>query len=566
MSTIEMGLGPYRAAVEQGLLDIGEARISQRMFEMDHTIWKNSPHEIADRLGWLFSPERMRQSVKDLTDFARDVRSTGITRAVLLGMGGSSLAPEVLARTFGPRDGFLDLAVLDSTDPCAVDGLTGDLDPARTLFVVSTKSGTTVETLSFFKYCYTRAAEVLGHDRTGDHFIAITDPGNPLNEIARQCSFRKIYAGDPTIGGRFSALSVFGLLPAALAGVDVMLLLDRAVSMAEACRQGGASTSGPGDAVRLGAALGILSRAGRNKLTLFLSPAISSFGEWAEQLVAESTGKEGNGIVPVISEAPGGVDMYGADRVFVSMSLHGEDPPMPDLGRLRDAGHPVIRIVLDDLYDIGAQFFLWEFATAVAGHVLGINPFDQPDVEATKQFTRAAVHEYLRTGRLASDPPLLVERGVGVYGVMKALTLRDALIAFLFQAREDSYLALQAYLPPLPHVRDALSGLRLLVRDRYRIATTLGFGPRYLHSTGQLHKGDAGRGLFIQFTCDDARDLAVPDEPGKQSSSMTFGILKAAQAIGDAQALAASGRRVMRLHLSDPDIAGAIDRITHTLA
>lgn len=565
MPEIELGLGPYRTAVERGLRDIGMEHVVERIHEMDHTVWKISPVEIADRLGWLASPAKMRQHVQELSSFAGEVRSAGYTHALLLGMGGSSLAPEVLAKSFGTRGGYLDLHVLDSTDPAVIDDLTANLDPAKTLFIVSTKSGTTVETLSFFKYCYNRTVDHIGNEKAGEHFIAITDPGNPLNGIARQLSFRKVFAGEPTIGGRFSALSVFGLVPASLMGLDIPLLLDRAIATTGMCRETDVSLDGPNPAVKLGTALGVLSLAGRNKLTFFLSQKISSFGDWVEQLIAESTGKEGKGILPVVAEAPGGVDMYGHDRVFVSMCLRGEEPPVPDLGRIRDAGHPVIHIFLEDIYDIGAQFFLWEFATAIAGQILSINPFDQPDVEATKKYTRAAVDTYLSTGRLATDNPLLEEQGIAVYGTMKSQTLRDALITFLFQAREDSYVSLQAYLPSDPAVRSALDELRTLVRDRYRIATTLGFGPRFLHSTGQLHKGDDGKGLFIQVTCDDARDLPIPDEAGHERSTMSFGILKAAQAVGDGKALIAARRNVMRLHIADHDIAGAIARITRAL-
>lgn len=566
MPMIELSLGPYRSAVERTLTGIAEARVVQRIHDMDHTVWKDSPAQITDRLGWLFSPANMRQRVHDLSAFAEEVRSAGYTRALLLGMGGSSLAPEVLSTTFGAREGFLGLGVLDSTDPSTVASLAGDIDPSRTLFIVSTKSGTTVETLSLFKYFYGRTAAVLGREEAGEHFVAITDPGNPLNETALRCAFRKVFAGEPTIGGRFSALSVFGLVPGALLGIDAARLLERAIAMADSCRQADVSLLGANDGAKLGTALGVLSLAGRNKLTFFLPQRISGFGDWAEQLVAESTGKEGRGIVPVIAEAPGSVDVYGTDRVFVCPILNGEEPPMPDLSRLGEAGHPVIRIFLDDVHDIGAQFFLWEFATAVAGHVLSLNPFDQPDVEATKSHTRAAVDAFLRTGRLQTGEPLLTDQGISVFGGMEAPTLRDALIAFLLKAREDSYVSFQAYLPPEPPVRKALDGLRILVRDRYRVATTLGFGPRFLHSTGQLHKGDAGQGLFVQITCTDPRDLAIPDEPGHDRSTMSFGVLKAAQAIGDAQALTASGRRIVRLHIHGPDIAASIDTIVRALA
>ncbi|HXK46029.1 MAG TPA: hypothetical protein PLT09_01210 [Deltaproteobacteria bacterium] len=565
MPKMEMSLGPYRGAVEQCLREADDSHVVARIHDMDHTVWKNDPREITDRLGWLVSPARMRERASELADFAEEVRAEGCTRVLLLGMGGSSLAPEVLGRTFGARKGYPGLAVLDSTDPSAVRTLTGTLDPSRTLFIVSTKSGTTIETLSFFKYCHLLAARSLGPGNAGERFIAITDPGNPLNETAKKLSFRRVFAGEPTIGGRFSALSVFGLIPGALMGMDIMVLLDRALSAAESCRYADVSLEGPNDAVKLGAALGTLSLAGRDKLTFFLSPKISGFGDWVEQLIAESTGKEGRGILPVIGEAPGDAGMYGADRIFVTMSLRGEDPPVPDLGRIRDAGHPVIHIFLDDAHDIGGQFFLWEFATSVAGHVLKINPFDQPDVEATKKFTRSAVEDYHRCGTLVSEPPLLTENGLAVFSDVKAPTLHDALNAFLSMAREGSYVSLQAYLPRTLPTENALNALRTLVRDRYRTATTLGFGPRFLHSTGQLHKGDSGGGLFLQITCDSPDDIPIPEEAGSDASSMSFGILKAAQAMGDAAALRAAGRPVMRIHVRGGDLPTAITSLADAL-
>ncbi|HOJ13764.1 MAG TPA: transaldolase, partial [Deltaproteobacteria bacterium] len=453
-----------------------------------------------------------------------------------------------------------------TTDPSAIERALSRIDLSSTLFVVSTKSGTTVETLSLFSYCYGLARKALGASRAGEHFVAVTDPGTPLVETARRCSFRRVFEGMPTIGGRFSALSIFGLLPASLIGVDLATLLESATEQAQSCRAPELTLDCPNRAAVLGAALGVLAQAGRDKLTFFISEAASSFGDWVEQLVAESTGKQKTGILPVIGEAPGGVDLYGPDRVFCSISLKGEPPSSPEFGRLVDAGHPVIKIFIDDLHELGGLFYLWEFATAVAGHVLGINPFDQPDVESTKKHTKAATEEYRLTGRLETGEPIIAQDGIEVYGGMKALTLRDALISFLFQAREDSYLAIQAYLCPTSEVRDALDILRTLVRDRYRIATTLGFGPRFLHSTGQLHKGDGGKGLFIQITADDRKDLPIPDDPLSDESSMGFAALKKAQWIGDARALQAAGRRVMRIHVTLGDVAAAVRRISSALA
>jgi glucose-6-phosphate isomerase len=566
MTTLEMGLGPYRAAVENALRGMTAGRVVERIHELDHTVWKMDPKEITNRLGWLASPFEMRTRLDELRSFARQTRKAGYMDALLLGMGGSSLAPEVFARTFGAKAGHPDLDVLDSTDPAAVQAASSRIDPSSTLFIVSTKSGTTVETLSFFAYLYRLLAEALGPDRAGEHFIAVTDPGTTLNDTARRCRFRRVFAGEPTIGGRFSALSVFGLLPAALLGVDLEALLDRAIEQARNCRIPDASLNSRNRAAALGAALGVLALAGRDKLTFFISEAVGSFGDWVEQLVAESTGKEGKGILPVVGEAPGGIDVYGPDRVFVSLSLKDRPPAAPDLGRLVDAGHPVVRIFIDDLYDLGGLFYLWEFATAVAGHVMGINPFDQPDVEAAKAHARAASEEYRRTGRLDAGRASIVDDGLEVHGETRARGLKDALRAFLLQAGEGSYLAVQAYLNPTAEVRDALDRLRTLVRDRCRIAVTVGFGPRYLHSTGQLHKGDSGKGLFLQITSEDLVDIPIPDDPLDGGSSMSFGVLKKTQWMGDAMALASAGRRVMRLHITEGDTARAVGRICSALA
>jgi glucose-6-phosphate isomerase len=480
-------------------------------------------------------------------------------------MGGSSLTPYVMSSTFRSKEGFLNLTVLDSTDPAAVAACAERLDPAKTLFIVSSKSGTTVEVISFFKYFYTQTSKALGEEKAGKHFVAITDPGNILNDLAKKCWFRKVFSGDVTIGGRFSALSVFGLMPGCLTGMDASLLLEKAISMANACGQPSASWSGVNDALKLGAVLGMLARAGRDKLTFFIPEKIASFGDWVEQLIAESTGKEGKGILPVIGEEPDSPELYSDDRVFVSMKLHGDSSIEPSMARLVDMGHPVIRIFMDDIYDLGGQFFLWEFATVVAGHVLDINPFDQPDVESTKVHTRAAVEEFRKHGRLSTQSPVLIEKNISVFANSPSGSLQQALHGFLAGARKGSYISIQAYINPTQEVQKALKALRLFLLDTYRIPTTLGYGPRFLHSTGQLHKGDAGHGLFIQITCDDLKDVPIPDEAGSDSSSMSFGILKAAQAIGDAAALQAAGRPLIRLHIGGSDILSGIDSVTAAL-
>ena len=565
MPKIELGLGPYRGAVEDALEKIETSKIIKRIWDMDHTVWKMDPKEITNRLGWLRSPMNMRQQVTGLNAFTQEVRSEGYTHALLLGMGGSSLAPDMLRRTFGVRDGFLDLAVLDSTDPAAVTGLAETLNPAKRLFIVSSKSGTTAEVLSFFNYFYNQAIRSVGKDKAGEHFIAITDPGSSFNQVAGQLRFRKVFAGDPTIGGRFSALSAFGLVPGSLMGMDTTLLLGRAIASAEDCGQNDSSLSGLNDGCKLGAALGVLAGAGRDKLTFFIAEKVASFGDWVEQLIAESTGKEGKGMLPVIGEPPEPPELYGNDRVFISIKLPGDDTIEPELGRLSDAGHPVIRVFLDDIYDLGGQFFLWEFAVAVAGHVLGINPYDQPDVESAKVLSRKAMDEYRRNGRLSTQAAALIDNDISVYTDMPSSDLNQAMQAFLSDIPEGSYISIQAYTNPTRETQGALQALRLNLLDKHRIPTTLGFGPRFLHSTGQLHKGDAGKGRFIQITCDDAFDLPIPDEAGSEHSSMTFGILKAAQAMGDGEALKAAGRQLIRLHISGSDITAAINRIAQVV-
>ncbi|MGD8625787.1 MAG: bifunctional transaldolase/phosoglucose isomerase, partial [Anaerolineae bacterium] len=477
---VEADLGPYQPAVDAALEDLAEARIVERIEAHDYTVWKPEPTEIANRLGWLHSPEVMEEQVARLEAFATAIQEAGYTDVLVLGMGGSSLAPDVFAHVFGGQGAGLDLAVLDSTDPGAVLAQAERLDLARTLFIVATKSGSTVETLSFFKYFYNRVVEAVGAEEAGAHFVAITDPGSKLETLAEDHGFRDVFLNDPNIGGRYSALSYFGLVPAALVGVDVARLLDRALALGRR----------PGAAARLGAILGALDGEGVDKLTFVTSPGLANFADWIEQLVAESTGKEGKGIVPVVGEPLGPPGVYGDDRLFVYLRLAGDEGVNADLDAalqvLAEAGQPVLRLALHDLYDMGAQFFLWEMATAIAGHLLGINPFDQPNVEAAKVRARRAVEAYAAEGALPGDEA--------------ASTGSGALKIFLAGAQAGDYVALQAYLQPTPETDAALRVLRVLLRDQLKLATTVGYGPRFLHSTGQLHKGDAGNGLFIQLT------------------------------------------------------------------
>lgn len=506
-------------------------RVVPRIWERDHTVWKPDPAEIANRLGWLEAPDNMGDKTAGMAEFVAGVREEGYTHALLLGMGGSSLAAEVLRGHLAADPIPLDLAILDSTAPEAVLAAAERSDPARTLYIVSTKSGGTVETISFFRFFYQRAVAAWGPAKAGRHFVAITDPGSGVAQLAERYAFRATFLNDPHIGGRNAALSYVGLLPAAMVGVDLPRLLDRARAMAHAC------SAPPPDnpAARLGAALGVLAQAGRDKMTLVLSPALAHLGDWIEQLIAESTGKEGRGILPVVGEEPAGPAAYGEDRYFVYLRLQGDTTHGTAVQALAEAGFPLIRMTLRDPYDLGGQFFLWEMANAVAGHLLGVNPFDQPNVESAKALARQMVAAYRQTGALPPASPAPLTAG--------------ALRGFLKQARPGDYVSIQAYLAPTEETTAALQQLRLALRDRLRLATTVGYGPRFLHSTGQLHKGDAGRGLFIQFTADNARDAVIPEEGAEPGPPLTFGVLQRAQAMGDRQALLANGRRVIHFHL-----------------
>jgi transaldolase/glucose-6-phosphate isomerase len=534
-------LGALSDDVERATRSLAEADAVHRIWAHDATLWGQdalAERNITNRLGWLTVVETMQERVESLRAFADEVRAAGFRRAVLLGMGGSSLAPDVLRQTFGAARGYLDLDVLDTTDPATLAHLERSLDLDRTLFIVASKSGTTLETLSHLAYFWAKT------NGRGDQFVALTDGGTPLEALAGERGFRRVFVNPADIGGRYSALSYFGLVPGALLGLDLTALLDRAARMAEACRPTGdgvGASGGPG--LQLGAILGAAALAGRDKLTLVLPDAIASFGDWVEQLVAESTGKQGKGIVPVVGEPLGAPTVYGNDRLFVALTLEGE-APNEALTALQQAGQPVVTIPLRDTLDLGGEFFRWEFATAVAGVALGINPFDEPNVQESKDNTKRVLEEFQRLGRLPEPESAARSNGLAVLGDAEAQSVEDALASFLDAARPGDYLALQAYLPYGDAVRAALQDLRVGLRDRLHVATTLGFGPRYLHSTGQLHKGGPQTGLFLQFIADDPGDLPIPGQP------YTFGILIRAQALGDLQALQARKRPVrgIRLH------------------
>jgi len=542
-------LGEYQARVDDRLSAWADQSIVERIWQKDHTLWSAEPiPELVDRLGWLTLPDVDRGVLDRVDAFAENVRSDGFTHIVLLGMGGSSLAPEVFARCFGSSPGYPELTVLDTTHPEAVRSLENRLPLGNTLFCVSSKSGTTLETLSLYKYFWGRASEQSA--KPGNQFIAITDPGSPLESLADERRFREVFLAPPDVGGRYSALSVFGLVPAALIGVDIHKLLDRAHKATKKCKY--SDPDEPPAGIVLGAILGELSYS-RNKATLLTTPSLNSFCEWGEQLVAESTGKEGMGILPVVDEPIGSAKDLSKDRLFIGLFLEGEnDGGLGDyLDELSGLGHPVIRIGLKDKYDLGREFFHWEMAVAAAGITMGINPFDQPDVQLAKDFTKRIIQEEDQEAEQAE-----------VIAETQEVSDSDALCAVLgdwmSRAQRGDYIALQAFLPPNSAIFEALQTLRLKLMDRTRLATTLGFGPRFLHSTGQLHKGGANNGLFLQLVDDPRNDIPIPE------IGITFARLIRAQAIGDYQALTQRGRRVLRVNL-EKDLITALELLQKSI-
>ena len=547
-----MATGPVlREAIRERLRLLDGARFGERLWQRDASLFKPEPEHqsiIADSLGWLAMPEAMATKVDEITSFAQAVVDDGYRQAVLLGMGGSSLAPEVLRATFGVRDGFLDLLICDSTDPTAVRAVESAVDLGTTLFLVASKSGGTTETASFHAYFYERLRE-LEDDAAGRHFVAITDPETSLHHEALEQRFRAIFLNPPDIGGRYSALSYFGLVPAALIGLDVGRLLEHARHVASVC--GSAVKAHENPAVKLGAALGEAALAGRDKMTVVTSPALAAFGTWLEQLVAESTGKEGVGIVPIDGEAVGAPELYGDDRIFVYLRLSGEHDARhrEELHALSGAGHPVISLALSDIWDLGGEFLRWEIATAATGAVLGIDPFDQPNVQESKDLTRRLLTAFVADGRLPEAPPTVDGAPFSVFIGDEAA--QGALRRLFGNLAAGDYFALQAYLPPSEAVSRILQAVRMTVRDRFKVATTVGYGPRYLHSTGQLHKGGRPAGVFLQLTCGEPDgDLEIPGQP------YSFGVLKRAQARGDLEALRRRGLRVLHIDLGKDPLPG----------
>jgi transaldolase/glucose-6-phosphate isomerase len=536
-------------AVKAALEDWRKGGKARRLWAGDATLWANTDE--ARWLGWLNIVDAGLKGAGRRETFAAEIKRAGFSDAVLLGMGGSSLGPEVLAQTLGAGPGFPRLHVLDSTDPGQIRHLESTIDIAHTLFIVSSKSGSTLEPNIFKQYFWERATAVLGEAGAAAHFIAVTDPGSALEKMAHADGFLAVFHGDPAIGGRYSVLSDFGMVPAAASGIAVRPFLERTDVMVRSCGASVPPIENPG--VVLGAILGTAARLGRDKLTVIASPGIASLGAWLEQLLAESTGKQGRGIIPVDSEPVGAPAAYGNDRLFAYLRLAGDqdDEHEQAVAALEAAGHPVVRIAVSDKMQLGQEFFRWEMATAVAGSVLGINPFDQPDVEAQKIKTRELTAAYEKSGKLPPEEPFFTADGVALYAdpenaaalKPQATSLASVLKAHLARVHAGDYVALLAYIERNPPHAEALQRLRRMIRDRTRAATCLGFGPRFLHSTGQAYKGGPNSGVILQVTAEGAEDLPVPGQ------RYSFGVVKAAQARGDFDVLAERGRRLLRVHL-----------------
>jgi len=541
-------LHPFEDEIRSGLRQAAEDNLIRRLWEKDYTLWQDEEQEVSNRLGWLDAPKLAVSGLARWEELATVVRRKGITQVLLLGMGGSSQAPEVFSRIFGSAPGSPSLAVLDSTAPEAVRRWRDSLALERTLFVVSSKSGTTIETISLFKFFFNRVEQALGRGRAGEHFLAITDPGTPLEETGRRLGFLDIVPGIPSIGGRYSVFSAFGLLPAALLGLKVKDIVEGGQAMARFCRAEDPPGNNPG--LYLGTLIARLAGRGLDKLTFLLPSRLESLGGWLEQLIAESTGKAGRGILPVAGEAAGHPGTYGPDRFFVAYRLRGDDSTGATVEAIKQSGKPGLVVDLLSPADLAGQFYLWEIAAAVAGRWLGINPFDQPDVTAAKKNTEAMLAHHSRFGRLPSETPLASREGLSLYGQKPVPSLEEGVRSFVGQARPGDYISLQAFLAPEPDSESALKKLADTLRRRTGLAVTTGFGPRYLHSTGQLHKGDAGHGLFFQFTSPHPFDLTVPERAEDNlRSAYTFGELIDAQAMGDLRALREAGRRIIRIHL-----------------
>jgi len=563
MTSMEFALGELEQRTDQALQAAAAEDVVKRIWRKDATLWKDdeaSQKIIRNALGWLTVPDEMIGVVDELTEFADLIRQRGFQTVMVCGMGGSSLCPEVLARTFGRQPDYPELLVLDSTDPDVLADLLNRIDIQKCLFVIASKSGSTTEPNTFYKFWYDQLSRHTSSP--GANFIAITDPGSSLVETAAALGFQRTFLNQVDIGGRYSALSYFGMVPAALMGIDVRKSLGNAKEAEQSCSPVMPTEKNP--ALQLGISIGEAANSGRDKLTLVIEKSIATLGLWIEQLIAESTGKEGKGILPVAGEDLGDVSDYSTDRLFVSISI---DEPSPEtsakLSELNKAGHPVIYRKLSDHYDLGAEFFAWEFATACAGWRLGINPFDQPNVQESKDATKELLSTFVSRGSLPEQTKLVEDDLITIYsegdaGNLSTTSTLQAIRSLLASVKANDYIALLTYTEETAAINDELQKIRSSLRDATKCATTVGYGPRFLHSTGQLHKGGPDTGVFFQITANDAVDFAVPGEP------YTFGILKQAQALGDFRSLAKRGRRAIRVDLGSDTLRG-LARLRHLI-
>ena len=537
-----------QAALAASLEDWKKNNKVARLWQKDASLWSNADE--SKWLGWLTITNEQLANLDRLKQLAGEVKKAKFKHVLLLGMGGSSLCPEVLRMTFGKIAGFPELHVLDSTDPVQIKAIEKKVDLKKTLCIVSSKSGSTLEPNIFKQYFFERVGKAVGDKVAGSRFIAVTDPGSKMQQVAEDDKFWKIFAGDPSIGGRYSALSNFGMVPAAAMGMDLVKFLRKTQEMVQACGASSAADTNPG--VLLGNILGVAANRGRDKITIITSPGISDLGAWLEQLIAESTGKIGKGIIPVDREKLAKPSAYGSDRIFAYLRLANKPNKAQDtaVAAIEKAGHPVVRITLPNVYALGQEFFRWEIATAVAGSIIGINAFNQPDVEASKIETKKLTSQYEATGSLPPESPFFIAKDAKLFADDKnsaalsgGKSLNEIVKAHLSRIGAGDYFAVLGYIPMNAENEKALQTIRMSVRDAKKVATCLGFGPRFLHSTGQAYKGGPNSGVFLQITCDDASDLAVPGQ------KYTFGVVKAAQARGDFAVLAERGRRVLRVHL-----------------
>jgi len=538
-------LGEYKDEFTKVLSTLQLVNFPQRILDKDYTLWSGTPNEIINRLGWLTLPESKYKEIDKFNEFSEQIIKNGFKSVVLVGMGGSSLAPEMFADSFKGLN-HLNIFVLDSTDPEYILSVRSQLDLDSTLIIVSSKSGSTVETASLMNYFLAEYNKVMDRNDIGNHFVSITDPGSDLENISRELDYREIFLNKPDIGGRFSALSYFGLVPASLTGFDIGKFLNISKNAALLCNKNDININ---TGLRLGAFMGFLAEKRIDKLTIVTSKQISCLKFWIEQLVAESTGKNGKGILPIPAESFDINLNYGKDHAFIYIKIKGDENAENEISSIKNSGIPMVVMDLEDCYDLAGQIYLWEYATAVAGYFLKVNPFDQPDVESAKIFTRDFVQKYKETGLLEKEKPKFNIENITFYSNSQISDFNALRTWLKEKAVDGSYISIQAFLTPDINKKLLISELAEILASEFDLPVTSGFGPRYLHSTGQLHKGDAGMGIFIQLTSDIASDVQIPDKPFSEVSSLSFGILKNAQALGDYGALKNKGRNIVSINL-----------------